>query len=301
MRRLIGLLMPVILFFIILSCKSNSESRLLKFNLEKGKSYDYEMVMNMDQEVMDQKNKIGFTAGYTINVVDDNGTVKTLDVAYKDFKMNMSMMGQEIDIDASQKPDIISSNSDDPMQMMKNVFSGIIGKKFTMKVTPSGKIEEITGFTEIIKSMVDSISANGEAKDMMSKSVKDQFNPERIKEAFAPMFSVYPNKEVSVGDKWSNSYDLSPQGIKINLEYTVKSFSGDNAILGVNSKIIPLEGNEDPALAGIKMSGTQTGTMTVNTRTGLVVEGELDQNLETSGSMKMKMISKTKMRGTERS
>ena len=293
--------MPVILFFIILSCKSNSESRLLKFNLEKGKSYDYEMVMNMDQEVMDQKNKIGFTAGYTINVVDDNGTVKTLDVAYKDFKMNMSMMGQEIDIDASQKPDIISSNSDDPMQMMKNVFSGIIGKKFTMKVTPSGKIEEITGFTEIIKSMVDSISANGEAKDMMSKSVKDQFNPERIKEAFAPMFSVYPNKEVSVGDKWSNSYDLSPQGIKINLEYTVKSFSGDNAILGVNSKIIPLEGNEDPALAAMKMSGTQTGTMTLNTKSGLVVDGELDQNLETSGSVKMKMISKTKMRGTERS
>ena len=115
------------------------------------------------------------------------------------------------------------------------------------------------------------------------------------------MFSVYPNKEVGVGDKWSNSYDLAPQGIKINLEYTVKSFQGDNAILGVNSKIIPLEGNEDPELAGMKMSGTQTGTMTVNTKSGLVIDGEIDQNLETSGSVKMKMISKTKMRGTERS
>ena len=49
------------------------------------------------------------------------------------------------------------------------------------------------------------------------------------------------------------------------------------------------------------MSGTQTGTMTVNTKSGLVIDGEIDQNLETSGSVKMKMISKTKMRGTERS
>jgi len=298
MRKQIGLLMPVILFFIILSCKSNSESRLLKFNLEKGKSYDYDMAMNMDQEVMDQKNKIGFTAGYTINVIDDNGTIKTLDVTYKDLKMNMSMMGQEIIIDASQKAD---TNSHDPMQMMKNVFSGIVGKKFTMKVTPEGKIEEITGFAEIINSMVDSMSANSDVKNMISQSLKDQFNPERIKEAFAPMFSVYPKKEVGVGDKWSNSYDLSTQGMKINSECTVKSFQGDNVVIGVSSKIIPLEGNENPSLAGMKMSGTQTGTMTVNTRTGLVVEGELDQNLETSGSMKMKMISKTKMRGTERS
>ena len=301
MRKLIGLLMPVILFFIILSCKSNSESRLLKFNLEKGKSYEYAMEMNMDQEVMDQKNKIGLIAGYTINVVDESQAIKTLEVAYKDFKMNMSMMGQEMNIDASKKPDTINGSSDDPMQMLKNVFSGIIGKKFTMKVTPVGKIEEIAGLAEIVTSMVDNMSANGETKNMLSKSLQDQFNPETIKQSFAPMFSVYPNKEVGVGDKWSNSYDLSLQGIKINLEYTVKSFQGDNAILGVNSKIISLEGTENPELAGMKMSGTQTGTMTVNTKSGLVVDGEIDQNLETSGSVKMKMISKTKMHGTERS
>ena len=276
---------------------------MLKFNLEKGKSYDYEMVMDMDQEVMNQKNKIGMTAAYMIDVADDNGTVKTLDIAYKDFKMNMNVMGQEINIDASKKPDSANTTGSDsnPMEMMTNAFSGIIGKKFTMKVTEAGKIEEVTGFEEMIRSMLGNMAANEEMKNAMESSLKNQFNGDKIKEMFAPMFSAYPNKEVKVGDKWSNSYDLSSQAVRFNSDYVVKSFQGDNIIVDVNSKIEPQGENQNPALSGMKMGGTQTGTMTINAHSGLIVDAELTQNIETSGTFKMKMIGKTKMRGKERS
>jgi len=306
MRKLISLSLFIAFCFFIISCKSktgSSESRLLKFNLEKGKSYDYEMVMDMDQEVMNQKNKIGMTAAYMIDVVDDNGAVKTLDIAYKDFKMNMNVMGQEINIDASKKPDSANTNTSEnnPMEMMTNAFSGIIGKKFTMKVNETGKIEEVTGFEEMIKSMLAGIATNEEMKNAMEASLKNQFSGEKIKEMFAPMFSAYPNKEVKVGDKWSNSYDLSSQAVRCNSDYMVKSFQGDNVVLDVSSKIEPHGEIGNPALSGMKMNGTQTGTMTINTKNGLIVDAELNQNLETSGSIKMKMIAKTKMRGKERS
>ena len=301
MRKIINLLLPATLLFSVFACNSNSESRLLKFNLEKGKSYSYEVVMDLDQEVMNQKNRIGFVAGYTINVVDDNGTLKTLDVVYKDFKMNMNVMGQQINIDAAKKPDTLSLESlkENPMQVLTNAFSGIIGKKFTMKVTAAGKIEEITGFEEMIRGMVENMTIDDKMRNAVSASLKDQFNSEKIKEMFAPMFSVYPNKEIEIGDKWSNSYVMSSQATRINSNFKAKSFQGENVVIEVKSKIVPEGETNNPAFSGVKMSGTHSGTMTVNTRSGLVVDGEINQNIETSGNLKMKMISKTKMRGKE--
>jgi hypothetical protein len=304
MRKIIDVSFSLFILAVFISCKSKtaSDARMLKFNLEKGKSYDFEMVMDMDQEVMNQTNKIGITAAYVINVADDNGTLKTLDIAYKDFKMNMNVMGQEIIIDASKKPDSAAGTSaDNPMQMMTSAFSGIIGKKFTMKVTEAGKIEEVTGFEEMLRSMLENMAVNEEMKNSMSASLKNQFNGDKIKETFAPMFSVYPNKEVKVGDKWSNTYDLSSQAVQCKSEYVVKSFQGDNIVIDVTSQIEPHGKTDNPALSEMKMSGTQSGLMTLNSKSGLVVDAELTQNLETAGTLKMKIIGKTKMRGKEKS
>jgi len=305
MLKIISISFFLFILATFISCKSKTASddtRMLKFNLEKGKSYDYEMVMDMDQEVMNQKDKIGMIVAYVINVADDNGTLKTLDVIYKDFKMNMNVRGQEIIIDASKKPDSAASTSaDDFMQMMTNAFSGIIGKKFTMKVTETGKIEEITGFDEIVSSMLESMAVNEEMKNLISASLKDQFNSDKIKEAFAPMFSVYPNKEVKLGDKWNNTYDLSSMAVQCKSEYIVKSFQGDNILIDVTSQMEPHGKIDNPALSEMKMSGTQSGVMTLNSKSGLVVDAELTQHIETAGSLKMKITGKTKMRGKEKS
>jgi len=41
--------------------------------------------------------------------------------------------------------------------------------------------------------------------------------------------------------------------------------------------------------------------MTLNSKSGLVVDAELTQHIETAGSLKMKITGKTKMRGKEKS
>ena len=291
---------PVTLLFIFVSCASK-ETRLLKFNLEKGKLYDYGMVMNLEQKAMGETNSIGITAAFTINVVDDHDTVKTLEMAYYDFKMNMGAIDGEIRVDALQKPDTMDRKSLDPRQILKQAFSGIIGKKFTMKVNAEGKIKEITGFEEIIKGMMDNLPEVGQAKAIMSQSMKEQFNPERMNETFTPMFNIYPNKKVGVGDKWSNSYELSLQGMNTSSEFTVKSFQGDKAVIEVTSKMISIDENVDPTMAAMKISGTQTGIMTLHTTSGLVIDGTIDQDFEMLlGTTKVKVITKTKTHGKER-
>ena len=282
---------------------SSSDARVLKFNLQKGKGYDFEIVMDLDQEVMQQKNKIGFIAAYAITVTDDDGKIKSLTAEYKDFKMKMNMMGQEINIDGAKKP-VQFDNSDqknDPYAMLANAFSGIIGKKFYLKVDEAGTILEVTGFQELINSMVAAMNLPAEARLMVEASLKDQFNAEKIKESFAPMFNIYPGKEIKLGDSWERIYELkSGMGAKYTTQYTAKSFDGDKVLLDTKTKIDPIA---DTSVAnspgGMQMSGTQSGTMTVNSISGLVLDAELTQNLETSGDLKMIMIEKTKMKGRE--
>lgn len=310
MRKYLSLPFAILLLssiFSFYSC-SNSDStagsKELKFNLEKGKTYDFEIVMDMDQEVMTQKNKIGFIAAYAMTVTDDDGKIKSLTGEYKDFKMKMNMMGQEINIDGAKKPAQMNTDSADenPLDMLSNAFSGIIGKKFNLKVDEMGKILEVTGFDELVNGMITAMNLNEEKKLLVKASLKDQFNADKIKESFAPMFSIYPNKAIKVGDSWKTSYDLSSgAAAKYTTDYTIKSFNGGNVLLDTKTTIDPISDTTSAKYMGnMQMSGTQTGTMTVNTKSGLVVDAELNQILETSGDLKMKMIGKTRMKGRVR-
>ena len=51
---------------------------MLKFNFEKGKGYDYEMIINMDQEIMGQTMKMDMTTYYSMDVSEDDGSIKTI-------------------------------------------------------------------------------------------------------------------------------------------------------------------------------------------------------------------------------
>ena len=293
----------ILTMFAACSSGSKSDSKFFYFNLEKGKSYNYEIVMDMDQEMMGQKNKIGFIAGYTVNVTGDDGKLKTLETEYNDFKMNMSMMGQEIKIDAKQKAEPMSKEEmkASPMDFLKTAFSGIIGKKFNMKVDTSGKILEVTGFDELLQSMIAGMSVDAEMAQAMEASLKNQFNPEKITETFSPMFNIYPGRPVKVGDSWERNYSLSgPTAAKYTTTFTVKSFEGDKVLLDTKTKIEQLKIDGEGEAMNLKLEGKQSGIMQVNLKNGLVIDSDLTQDFETSGGMKMTMKSKIKMKGKEK-
>src|SRR5258705_12399086 len=79
--------------------KASSTSKMLKFNFEKGKGYDYEMITNMDQEIMGQAMQMDMTFYYSMDVIEDDGTLKTITTAIDRFKMKMVVAGINIDID----------------------------------------------------------------------------------------------------------------------------------------------------------------------------------------------------------
>jgi len=281
----------------IQSCKSSSKagaSTLLKFNLEQGKGYDYEMVWDLETEVAGQKSSISITGLYSMNVTGIENNVRSVTTAYKSMRMNMQMAGMTVDID-SDKPIADNGEKDitkNPLGIMNKIVSGIIGKKFVIKVDEEGKVLEVIGFERIFTGMIDSMGLDEKAKEAAAASFKEQFNDQNIKDQFAQVFTIFPNKEIKVGDSWEKTYTTGGKMAATYLNtYTVKEIDGDHVSLTTKSKISSDGTGQD-------LSGTQSGNILVDSKTGLMISGEYDQDIQVkSGGQTVQVTGKGKIKG----
>lgn len=257
------------------STKSSTASKMLKFNFQKGKGYNYEMVWDMDTKVAGQASNISIDGSYSMTIADDDGTVKSVSTVYKSLKMKMEMGGMNFDID-SDKPSVLDSNNTgkDPLRAMSSMFSGLINKPFIIKVDAEGRVLEISGFDKIINDMIDSLPMNESMKAQARASMKDQFNEQSIKDNFSQIFTIFPNKEVKVGESWEKSYSTGGKmPAKFSTTYTVKEIEGDHVTLSTVTKISP-NSSESEA------EGEQTGNILVDSKTGLMINATFDQDMK---------------------
>ncbi len=250
----------------------------------------------MNQKVMGQENDFSFGAFYTLDVKENDGHIRTLKGTYKKFNMSMKMMGMQIDINSDDVLELKSdgSNEKNPIAMMKKVFSAIVGQSFTMKADEEGKILEVTGFKEMIVNMLDSLGLDSTAKLQSMAALNDQFNDETVKDQFAQLFYIFPNKKVKEGDSWVKTYSA---GGKLPADhsttYTVKEVEGDFVTLDAKTKIEPT--------GDMMLKGTQNGELIVDSKTGLVVNAKFDQNISaTMENFSMEITGKGRIKGTAR-
>jgi hypothetical protein len=299
MKKITVILLAIIAVGAIQSCQSTrsaTSSKMLKFNFEKGKGYDYEMIINMDQDIMGQAMQMDMTNYYSMDVVADDGTTKTITTTYDRFKLNMKVGPMDIDVD-SDKPlqEMEGGGKENPMKMLNSLFGAIKGKKFSMKVNAEGKVEEITGFKEMAQSIVDSMGVDEKMKEQMQQQFSKQFNETSMKDQFERVLYIFPNKEVKVGDSWQKT--TTPGGAmggKYTSTYTVTEIEGDMVTLEEKSKI-------DGASEAMNMKGDITGTLVIDSKSGLVVSADQDMDLKMSTDGKeIKMKGKTKIKGKAR-
>ncbi|MGQ0738879.1 MAG: DUF6263 family protein [Bacteroidota bacterium] len=290
-------LAAVISFEACQSSKASTASKMLKFNLENGKGYDYEMTVNMDQEIMGQPMKMDMTVYYSMDVSEDNGTVKTINASYERFKMNTAVGGMNIDID-TDKP-ITGDTSDmktNPLLAVNKVFGAIKGQKFTMKVNAEGKITDVTGFENMGKNIAESLGLGEEEKAEMMKQFDGQFNADEIKQNLERFWYIFPNKEVKVGDTWDKMTEVrGKMPAKYKSSYKVTEIEGDMVTLEETSKI---EAKENEMIG---LTGDVTGTIVVDSRSGLVVTADQDMDMKASAQgMSFDIKGKSRIKGKAR-
>lgn len=264
----------IALLFIAVQAAEAKQKALLRLNLEKGDHYQMTMTSDniMDQETMGQQvkmeQKMLMSMSYKVlDVLPDK--VYVIEYSYDKMKMDMNINGQKMSIDSEDTTGNVASKNIKDLTSMK--------LKFTMN--SQGKIQSIEGIDDYIKV----VSNNAQLKQTLSMFS----NEENFKASFGQYLGYFPDKEVEVGSKWDTSY-IMPALMNMNMmmHFSVADINKDQIVLDVNSDV-----NLDNSIDnnGMKMqiniTGTQTGTMKVDLKSGFVSTTDINQKFD----MKMKM------------
>ncbi len=296
MQRLV-LILSIFSLVITQSCQSTktaTTSKMLRFNFEKGKGYDYETIMNLDFVTGNETRQTDMTAYYSMFVAEDNGSVKTIKAKYERFKMSLDIAGLNIMID-SDNPVITGENKTDIseiMGMMNKFFGAIKKQEFTMKVNSEGSITEVTGFDQMAASIADSLGLQGASREQMLQAFSKRFNGDAVKEQMERFLFIFPDKEVKVGDSWTKS--SSQKGLmdaKYNSVYKVTDIEGEMVTVEELTTI-------NSANPQTELAGEIKGELVIDSRTGLVVNADQDikANTKEKGNT-VKITGKTKVKG----
>lgn len=253
------------------SIQPAKDSVLLKFNFQKGKTYNYTMMLDAVRKKGDRKMGTMMKWNYDMQVVDESKGLKTLKTTYKRIDMTMDA-GDDQKMDFSSEKEV---DAMDFMQMPSKMFGIIKGKSFIMQVNQKGEVVSVSGFDKIGEAVITEMKLPDEMKPMIRQNFQKQFNDDAVKQMFSQSFNALPNKYVKVGDSWKANASLTTLKQDISTVYTVRSIKGSRILLTGISKLKSPEGQN---------SGTQTSKLIIDAKTGVMLDGVFDQK-STDGHM----------------
>jgi len=264
----------------------------LSFNPESGAKYEYrmEMVQNIKQNVGGQEIPIEteMNGACLMEIKDKTPQEIHAQFIYQEFTFLVSSSMMKIRYDSK----ISIENPSEMDKVFEKMFSTLIGKPFTVIFAPDGSVKSVSGMDAIIENMLGAISADGQDATQIGAQMSQQFSDEAMKNMFGQSFNFYPANAVKVGDSWNieNTIPMNNMKIGIKTKNTLKE-------VGTNKVTIEVVGDLDVEEG--KFTGTQTGTIIVDTTTGLPETSDISQNMK--GAIKvqgmdiqMEMISKIK-------
>ncbi|GMT45093.1 MAG: hypothetical protein IEMM0006_0925 [bacterium] len=226
----------------------------LKYNLKKGEKYISHMNANQDVDMEAQ----GQTISINQIVTSDISTVVS-DVTPKEIKttntldkmtMKQTMFGQELKYDSSDPSTFASGRG----KLLGDALNKLIGKPYGITMDHLGNISAYD------------LSALLKGNGKISGNIKSGNN-----------YVIFPDHKVKVGDSWEA--DIKPMktdNMKIHIKYTLKKLSGKKATIGLDGTITA----NNIAGQNVDLSGTWTGEVVVNTKTGWTTASHISQDIK---------------------
>ena len=255
----------------------------LKFNVAPGNKFTYAAESTQHIDAPGQKIDQSITMVSSYAVQAGAGTSKNLTVSYDRVAMKMETMGQKLAYDSSDP-----STSSSPLATMGR----LVGKSFEIVLTDKGKVTSIKGVDALLDSMVDPANPNAVAmRAQLSKSMNDS----ALRSSTEQAFNIYPSNPVKPGDTWSTTTSLAMGvlSMRVASTYKLNSVRNGRAYLGVTSKMT--------GQGAMDMNGTQTGTLEVETATGMLADSKIAQTLTSkAGAPTAKIVTNIHITGTKK-
>ena len=272
----------------------------LSFNPQKGSKYLYQQktVQIINQTMMGQEIVMNqeMSFDYELDVLEKGPDGFRVQYTYKDveFFMSAAMMKMAY---SSKTP---NENPSDMDKTVGKMFGSFIGKSFTITVASDGSVKEVSGMEAIADEMIKSIATDGQIATQIATSLKPQFSDGNMKNAFEQSLKIYPEKAVKTGESWDVEQEFGIAGMSSSnkAKYTLKDVKKNVATIDVAStmKMKP----ETQGMTG-DLTGTQTGVMQVDVKTGIPVSSDTSMELKgtiSASGMSIVMSADSKIKTT---
>jgi hypothetical protein len=274
------------LILLLASCTWEELKVEMRFSPEVGEVYRIDMVMEQEitqmfeDEEMTTEQTLGFGFRMTATSEDEDGSV-WIDAQYEWIMLQQTTPIGIVEYD--------SRNPSEDSYPLSQGLGYIIGKGFAMRVSPSGEILEVTGLDTLLSGLIENLDVEDETlRAQFEEQIQELYSEEALKEQVGNMIVDYPEGEVSIGDTWTASTEstgLVPATIETT--YTLEAYEDGIATVSMVSTI-----QSDPETTVMDMgmylikydlTGTQEGTIAVDTEVGLSVSSVITQDI--SGEM----------------
>ncbi len=286
MRKIAGTVLIILsLLALLSSCApmASVETIRLRYNLQRGQTYPLRMNMEqkisqtlMGQEIAIQQT-LGLDAHYDIQDVDAQGNM-TAQVTVDTLRYRMESPMGTIEYD-SQKPETADPTT--------QIFSALVGAGFTMKMSPTGDVLEVSGVEEMVEDILERLDTLGTPRDQLMQTLGQWLDEKGLVQITGLNTTIYPDHPVAEGESWSKETSQRGMGemaLNIHNTWTLRSCQGEVCTIELRSTAQSAAGAAPIEMMGIQISydigGNQGGTVQIDRDTGWIIHAELEQNFE---------------------
>lgn len=283
-----------VLVFVLTACIwttdiSAAEKIDLKLRLKPGQKYGIRVITDqkISQTMQEQEQKIDYLTdmgmGFEVLAVDADGTA-SVKITYQTIRAKMSGPMGLIEYDSTE-PDAAAGGDDPATQMIGQMFAGMVGQSFVMKVNPRGKVVEVKGFKEMMQQMAEKIGGDDAAKNEEIKEfLKNFLSEDKVKMMGSNMSLAFPSQPVGIGDSWTDKETMSVGfPIEIDNTYTLKERKNGVAIVDISSMMDLGEKDASidmgPMKMNMEMTGSVHGTSEINEASGWMIRSKMKMQL----------------------
>jgi hypothetical protein len=275
------LLSCITFLFCISMMAQNSVS--LKLNLEKNKVYRLSafsdqtitQTINGNQQNIDSRSQ----ATASIKMVDATADFIVAEVRFDTLVSNTNSMGKTNNITSVSEGNIKSTEAS---EIMSCIMNRLTKNAVYAKIDYTGKVLEVVNakmISDAVLKDTSSIALTGLAAKAVKSQVQAMVTDKALKTRIEMFTHFLPGKQVSVGDKWSSTENTNAGGMSLDIvtSYHLDGVTGNSANITAESEVkAPV--NAAPMVSGgativyDDLKGMSKLTMTVDTRTGLIIE-----------------------------
>lgn len=282
------------LSLVVALASCSNESAVLRLNVDENFSTTATTTMHMAMDItqgaegQQMESDMEFELGLSGKAKSEAGN-QVLVMSFENMRTEMTMDTMHVVYDTR---DGATELSEDAMAM-----AALRGVRMEIEFSDRGDALQLLNKDEFADKVLDNLDQPDSMKVMMRGVIAQQFNIEQVQSQIGIYNLGFPEEAVTKGSTWTTENAQGGQlPLLIKTTYTVVSVSDSEVVLDVTGEII-VDPSAGPMASMMEMSGTQTGSMTVDRATGwiktqegsLTVDGSMNMPGAPQGGMTLKM------------